>query len=76
MQRNAQIYERHLQGVTEDELAKQFKLSEKRIQWIIREQRQKLQPHSKSRIQWLRNDRSPIRKDLFLLSGRFGFSTS
>ena len=41
-QRDAQIYQLHLQGVVKNELAKQFQLSEKHIERIIREKRQKL----------------------------------
>jgi Mor family transcriptional regulator len=40
-QRDAQIYGLHLQGETNDELAKQFLLSVKHIERIIREQQRK-----------------------------------
>ncbi len=35
-QRDAQIYERHLEGTTNDELAKRFDLSQKHIERILR----------------------------------------
>jgi Mor family transcriptional regulator len=41
-QRDAQIYERHLQGVMNDELAKRFQLGVKHVERIIREQQRKL----------------------------------
>ncbi len=39
--RNAQIYQFHLQGTTNDELAKRFQLSEKHIERILRERKLK-----------------------------------
>jgi Mor family transcriptional regulator len=40
--RDAQIYERHLQGVMNDELAKRFQLIVKHVERIIRKQQRTL----------------------------------